>query len=99
MQKTNHINYSTDQQEVYCCLRNRVVQLTEEHKQDFCGGCKMFNGFADGEGVECLWEDIRNVSNPHIVIDPYKEWSSNQSRKVGTPPSWGNGVFMEATLP
>lgn len=99
MQKINHVNYSTDQDEVYCCLRNRVVKLNEEHKQEFCAGCKMFKGFADGEGVECLWDDLRDVDNPHIVIDPYKEWTSNQNRKVGTPPSWNNGVFLEANLP
>lgn len=95
MDKINHINYCTNEQEVYCCLRNRVVRLDDNHKADFCSGCKMLNGYADGAGVECLWEDMREVGNPHHVTDPYKEWASNQNRKVTSLSSWGNALFVE----
>ncbi|WP_213527682.1 hypothetical protein [Paenibacillus sp. J31TS4] len=82
MKKTNHINYAASGQEVYCCLRNRVVRLDASHTTNYCLGCKMYNGNAGGKGVECLWEDMRDVSNPYRVSDPHAEWASNQKRSV-----------------
>ncbi|MVP01984.1 hypothetical protein [Paenibacillus lutrae] len=78
----HHINYQNADNEVYCCLRNKVVRLDDYQKNTFCGGCKMFAGFAGGKGVECEWDDMREVSNPLIVRDPVKELFSNQVRKL-----------------
>lgn len=89
MKKTNHINYATSEQEVYCCLRNRVVQLDASHTTKYCQGCKMYGGNADGEGVECIWEDVRDVPNPYVVTDPHAEWISTQKRSVATPHDYG----------
>ncbi|SFL67354.1 hypothetical protein SAMN03159341_108164 [Paenibacillus sp. 1_12] len=82
MELINHINYTDQNDNIYCCLRNRVVKLNQAQQEQFCKSCKMFAGTADGRGVECAWEDVRNVSNPHIVIDPAREFISNQRRVV-----------------
>ncbi|GIP35415.1 hypothetical protein [Paenibacillus sp. J2TS4] len=86
MPQINHIHYATDKGEVYCCLRNRVVRLDEDHRSRFCSSCKMYNGDAGGRGVECLWDDLRDVSDPHLVTDPHKEWAANQKRKDSSYP-------------
>jgi len=77
-----HINLKNTNGEVYCCLRNKVVSLNEEQMSRFCRGCPMFAGTAEGKGVECVWEDVRDVSNPLVVHDPVREFISNQHRKV-----------------
>ncbi|WJH37066.1 hypothetical protein N6H14_16150 [Paenibacillus sp. CC-CFT747] len=78
----NHVNIANEDNQVYCCLRNRVVTLDPEHKAHFCSGCKMFKGEAGGAGVECLWEDQRQVAEPYQVSNPYEEWMENQARKI-----------------
>ncbi|MFB7816230.1 hypothetical protein ACFC0X_18900 [Paenibacillus chitinolyticus] len=82
MTPIHHINYRNEHNEVYCCLRNKVVELDDRQKNDFCSGCQMFAGFAGGKGVECEWEDMRDVPNPMRVFDPMKEFMSNQIRKI-----------------
>jgi hypothetical protein len=82
MEIINHINYTDQNDHIYCCLRNRVVKLNQQQQEQFCQGCKMFAGTADGRGVECAWEDVRSISNPHIVADPAREFISNQRRYV-----------------
>jgi hypothetical protein len=42
----------------------------------------MFGGLAGGQGVECLWEDARDLGNPYVVTDPYAECRQNQRRKI-----------------
>lgn len=89
----NHINVADAEGKVYCCLRNRIVCLDEEHKNKFCSGCKMYNGNAGGGGVECIWDDIREAdANQVIVTDPAREWASNQMRRVQTlMTEWNTG--------
>ncbi|MDF2958446.1 MAG: hypothetical protein K0S39_181 [Paenibacillus sp.] len=77
-----HINYKDQNGHIYCCLRNKVVELNQQQQEQFCNGCKMFGGTADGKGVICIWEDLRNVSDPHIVHDPVREFIKNQTRIV-----------------
>jgi hypothetical protein len=77
-----HYNYRNSDNEVYCCLRNKVVTLNNQQTEQFCKGCKMFEGDAGGKGVACVWEDTRNVGNPHIVLNPLVEFASNQMRQV-----------------
>lgn len=81
----NHLNLSDSNSRVYCCLRNRVVLLDDAHKETYCALCGMFNGDAGGGGVECLWDDMRETEGSTVVVeDPYREWASNQVRKVKT---------------
>lgn len=82
MPNVNHINYADANGNVYCCLRNKVVQLDETQFTSYCFGCKMFGGTAQGQGVECFWDDARQVNNPHIVNDPIGEFNHNQTRKI-----------------
>lgn len=44
----------------------------------------MFGGNAEGKGVECIWEDMRSVSDPYVVTDPILEFIKNQTRIVGS---------------
>jgi hypothetical protein len=46
----------------------------------------------EGKGVECVWEDVRDVSNPLVVHDPVREFISNQHRKVAAQDS---SVFLQ----
>lgn len=84
MKTVNHINYMDQEGQVYCCLRNKVVKLDEQQREQFCKGCSMFAGHADGRGVECVWEDSRHISEPFIVLDPTKEFIRNQVRHVSS---------------
>jgi hypothetical protein len=59
-----------------------VVELDDKQLEDFCSGCRMFAGDAGGQGVACIWEDVRDVSNPHIVHNPLAEFVSNQIKQV-----------------
>ncbi|WP_248928448.1 hypothetical protein [Paenibacillus hamazuiensis] len=83
MPEINHINLKNAEGLVYCCLRNKLVKLDEEQEQTFCKMCKMYAGPAGGRGVECVWEDMRDVGNPHVVTDPHEEFKMNQMRQVG----------------
>lgn len=78
----NHVNVKTADGQVYCCMRNKIVKFNEEQLMKYCVGCRMFGGTAKGLGVECFWEDIRDVSNPYVVVDPFKEFIQNQTRSV-----------------
>lgn len=82
MKRINHINLKNVEDQVYCCLRNKIVDLTEQHLVQYCHGCQMFAGTAQGKGIECSWNDARHVSNPHIVLDPHVECRENQMKQV-----------------
>lgn len=73
----NHINYKDVNGLVYCRNRDKVVKLDEEHASNFCKNCKYYAGSAQGEGVECYWDDPRkDLDNPHTVFNPEKEKDS-----------------------
>lgn len=83
MSVIKHVNYTNQDGKIYCCLRNKVVKLDAEQKTRFCQSCKMFAGDAGGQGVECVWDDLRGVSDPFPVTDPIVEFIRNQARAVG----------------
>src|SRR4051812_11291961 len=93
MAQITHVNVCNAVNEIYCCLRNKIVMLDAQQKEQFCKGCKMFTGNAPGyeRGVSCVWEDLRIVSNPHVVLDPHEEFNQNQIRQV--PPE-GPALFV-----
>jgi hypothetical protein len=88
-----HYNYVNHNNEIYCCLRNRIIELNQTQSEQFCKGCKMFAGDADGKGVACAWEDSREVNNPHIATHPLTEFASNQIRQV----RWAGESFLTCT--
>lgn len=81
MRLVTHMNYKDQDGQIYCCMRNKVVQLDDVQKQ-FCQDCRMFAGTAKEQGVKCVWDDMRNVSDPHIVRDPVHEFIMNQTRTI-----------------
>ena len=83
MAQIKHINIADESGQVYCCLRNKVVKLDKEQKKGFCGSCRMYAGDAGGQGVECVWEDLRHVQNPYVVRNPVAELLSNQTKQIG----------------
>jgi hypothetical protein len=76
------MNYCNEKDEIYCCLRNKVVKLDQLQLERFCQSCKMFGGTLQGGGVVCIWDDSRDVSNPHDVYDPQEEFLHNQVKQV-----------------
>ncbi|MBP1990888.1 hypothetical protein J2Z66_002494 [Paenibacillus eucommiae] len=82
MPMITHFNFRNSSNEIYCCLRNRVVLLDSKQSEQFCKSCKMYEGDCGGRGVACAWEDARNINNPHLVTNPHAEFSSNQIRQV-----------------
>ena len=82
MSLITHLNLKNSKNEVYCCLRNKIVELNADQKEQFCSGCKMYAGDVGGKGVACIWEDVRDVANPHKVTNPLSEFASNQLRQV-----------------
>lgn len=77
----NHVNVKDADGQVYCCMRNKVVQFNKEQLSKYCVGCKMFGGTAKGKGVECFWDDMRG-EELMVVTDPVQELVYNQSRSV-----------------
>ncbi|MGG1553845.1 MULTISPECIES: hypothetical protein [Paenibacillus] len=96
MALVTHVNVCNTMNEIYCCLRNKIVKLDAEQREVFCKECKMFAGEATGfrRGISCVWEDLRTVSNPHIALDPAEEFKQNQVRQV--PPE-GPALFLYST--
>ncbi|MFE5323935.1 hypothetical protein ACFQ88_35195 [Paenibacillus sp. NPDC056579] len=77
----NHVHYANMQGNVYCCLRNKIVPLNESQIKDYCQGCTMFRGGEAGKSVQCYWNDVRDVQDPHEVYEPQMEFKSMQKRK------------------
>ncbi|WAB25174.1 hypothetical protein M3_0223 [Lysinibacillus phage vB_LfM_LysYB1] len=74
MALVNHVNLATPEGTVFCRLQNKVVVLDERHSSEYCAKCPMFRGSAQGDGVECYWNDKReDVKSPKIVTEPSKE--------------------------
>lgn len=70
----NHINYKDEQGRVYCRKLDEVIKLDDNHLENHCAGCKFFAGSAQGEGIECYWNDPRkNIDNTHEVLNPERE--------------------------
>ncbi|ALS23883.1 hypothetical protein [Paenibacillus naphthalenovorans] len=83
MRQIRHINLADENSRVYCCLRNKIVKLDEDQKKGFCASCRMYAGDAGGQGVECVWGDMRPVSDPYVVNNPGAELLSNQKKQIG----------------
>lgn len=70
----NHINIPDENGDVYCHRTGEIAPLTEEHMGELCTACPFFNGTAQGNGIECYWNDTRkDIQDPHIVSEPLDE--------------------------
>lgn len=67
MTKTNHIQSGI----AYCYLKQQIVAVPGDHVTQVCLGerCPYMNGNAQGEGIECLWDDGTNL--PFAHADPF----------------------------
>ena len=78
MTKTNHIQVGL----AYCHLKKEIVAVPGEHVEKVCLGekCQYLNGSAQGEGIECLYDDgtDRPFTNGE---DPYKLQKLDQPKK------------------
>lgn len=79
-----HMNLTNEDGNVYCCLRNKIVLLNDLQVLNYCSSCTMNKGLQRGKSVNCIWDDLRDVKNPHIVFDPNLEYKSMQQRKSDT---------------
>jgi len=60
MQKTNHINFGNGNGKIYCYRFNKITVLDANWWRDNCNVCPYLNGSAQGDGVECLYDDASN---------------------------------------
>lgn len=73
LENVNHFNYVTKSGKVFCKRQNRVRKITPEYKG--CDKCPYLFGSLQGQGVECMWEDIKPDSPfGNYVYDPQEEY-------------------------
>ena len=73
LEKVNHFNYMTKDGKVFCKRQDRVRKIPPEYKD--CDKCPYLFGSLQGQGVECIWEDIKPDSLfGHYVYDPQEEY-------------------------
>lgn len=67
--KTNHVQRGR----AYCYKLNKIVNVPSRHIQRVCLGqsCPYLAGAAQGEGIECLWDD--GTDDPLTVDMPPEE--------------------------
>lgn len=85
MSYVNHLNVANKNGNVYCCLRNKIVQLGEMQVTNYCLGCTMFKGLEESyKSVQCVWNDPRDLKDEdvYVVLDPQLEFMSMQSRDI-----------------
>lgn len=71
-QPKNHINYPDNQGRIFCRRLNKIITLDADGKfWDICLQCRMFQGDYQGQGVECLYDDVENA--PGYISNPVKE--------------------------
>lgn len=69
MNKIIHYNYCDNSGRVFCKKEHKIISLEGDTKCDKCDYCF---GSLQGEGVECIWEDV--TSKPIMaVVYPQKE--------------------------
>lgn len=69
MKEVIHQNYYDNDGKIYCKKYHRVM----EQNINKCSKCEYCFGSLQGDGVECLWEDV--ISQPIISIsNPQSEY-------------------------
>lgn len=71
-----HINYANEDGKVYCRKAKSLIDLHGGFQIQACKNCPFFRGTAQGEGVECQWEDSRpDVGDVMATSNPEEEYS------------------------
>lgn len=71
--KINHVNFYEGDCTIYCELNHQVVEADQDFFDANCRHCPMFNGHAQGEGIECLYPDslaAEDMIDGITVYDP-----------------------------
>ena len=89
----NHINYVDDKGEIYCRKAKEVVKLDELQQDSRCKNCPFFNGTAQGEGVECAWDDKRDIDGIYGVLNAQEEY--NDIARHEEPLDKEDKIFIE----
>ena len=72
LENVNHFNYMTKDGKVFCKRLGKVWKIAPEYKD--CDKCPYLFGSLQGQGVECIWKDIKPASPcGHYVYDPQEE--------------------------
>ncbi len=76
--KTNHVQRGL----AYCYFINDIVEVPGPHVEDVCLGrqCPYLNGSAQGEGIECLWDD---GSDEPFTVDEAPSVLQGMAEEVG----------------
>lgn len=89
MKPTNHIQTQPGG-EAYCHFLGKIVDIFDGHIQDVCIGkqCPYLNGDAQGDGIECLWDDgtgrALSYDDPEVLMELGKKVRAKQ-QKVARP--------------
>ena len=70
---TTHINIPKDGK-IYCRFRNKIVDAKETFGK-VCRYCDYFGGTAQGQGIECLWDDKSVKRAVYTATDPQAEYN------------------------
>lgn len=82
MAKTNHINIADDLGRVYCEKTKDIEKLDERFQRLNCASCPFYNGSAQGQGVECVYDDPRyETEGIHSCNDPGREQRELSSKR------------------
>lgn len=72
LELVNHFNYMNGNGRIFCKRQDKVRKVAPEYKD--CDKCPYLFGSLQGQGVECMWEDIKPDSPcGHYVYDPQEE--------------------------
>lgn len=74
--KKNHLNIPDGNGDVYCHKVKDVVELDQEHLANQCANCPFFSGTIQGHGIECYWNDDRDIEEPYYPDSPQAELAS-----------------------
>lgn len=65
----NHINFLDENGCIFCRRAGKIMEVNPHFLSHMCNDCPFFNGSAQGEGVECLWEDTRDIPSGFIATN------------------------------
>lgn len=71
--KKNHLNVPTEDGNLIYCRKTESVNKFDEKQLDLCLDCPLFSGSIQGRGIECFWNDPRDLDEPYYVTDPQAE--------------------------
>lgn len=84
----NHINIKDENGQVYCRRLDSVVTLNGAHQASWCVSCPMLAGSAQGDGIECYWNDSRPEAKDGgsiMIWNPLIEMEYLNSHEAANP--------------